>query len=353
MIFAALAFGAATLVEINVVKTVVNPAPAGNVLVQVYNVAENDITVRIPDMDLFPEPITRLQDPDGYTTVPLSQDKSTLAFHIESNGVNSTCVEKFNDTTAYSLIVYSTGGKQNCRLVEDHIEKNETGIPLLRFLNTLSENVSLTVDGAYFEMDPGFTMSLNKTVKRNTYSSVPLCRGTSTMCPTVDLGLLDFGAIYTFILTQEGDEVLANRMEDVLANNVHVAYQVPQYTLMTMGEVMFSITGLEFSYSQSPVSMKSVLQAGWLLTVAFGNVIVLIVAEGAGLEQWKEFALFAGLLLGVSIIFSIMASFYTYVDPEELSKVYLEDSKYGSTEEKKRKPSDNLPMKTTDKSTRM
>lgn len=31
--------------------------------------------------------------------------------------------------------------------------------------------------------------------------------------------------------------------------------------------------------------MKSVLQAGWLLTVAFGNVIVLIVAEGAGLEQ--------------------------------------------------------------------
>lgn len=34
--------------------------------------------------------------------------------------------------------------------------------------------------------------------------------------------------------------------------------------------------------------MKSVLQAGWLLTVAFGNVIVLIVAEGAGLEQVRR-----------------------------------------------------------------
>lgn len=34
--------------------------------------------------------------------------------------------------------------------------------------------------------------------------------------------------------------------------------------------------------------MKSVLQAGWLLTVAFGNVIVLIVAEGAGLEQVEQ-----------------------------------------------------------------
>lgn len=36
---------------------------------------------------------------------------------------------------------------------------------------------------------------------------------------------------------------------------------------------------------QAPANMKSVLQGGWLLTVAFGNVIVLIVAEGAGLEQ--------------------------------------------------------------------
>lgn len=34
--------------------------------------------------------------------------------------------------------------------------------------------------------------------------------------------------------------------------------------------------------------MKSVLQGGWLLTVAFGNVIVLIVAEGAGLEQVRN-----------------------------------------------------------------
>lgn len=32
---------------------------------------------------------------------------------------------------------------------------------------------------------------------------------------------------------------------------------------------------------QAPSNMKSVLQAGWLLTVAVGNIIVLIVA-GAG-----------------------------------------------------------------------
>lgn len=35
------------------------------------------------------------------------------------------------------------------------------------------------------------------------------------------------------------------------------------------------------SFPQAPSNMKSVLQAGWLLTVAIGNFIVLIVA-GAG-----------------------------------------------------------------------
>lgn len=39
-------------------------------------------------------------------------------------------------------------------------------------------------------------------------------------------------------------------MEDIQANNIHIGWQVPQYALITAGEVMFSITGLEFSYSQ-------------------------------------------------------------------------------------------------------
>lgn len=36
---------------------------------------------------------------------------------------------------------------------------------------------------------------------------------------------------------------------------------------------------------QAPSNMKAVLQAGWLLTVAVGNIIVLIVAELAKLPD--------------------------------------------------------------------
>lgn len=60
-------------------------------------------------------------------------------------------------------------------------------------------------------------------------------------------------------------------------NTIHMLLQIPQYVIITAGEIMFSITGLEFSYSQAPISMKSVLQACWLLTTAFGNLLVIII----------------------------------------------------------------------------
>ena len=35
---------------------------------------------------------------------------------------------------------------------------------------------------------------------------------------------------------------------------------LPQYVVVTVGEILFSITSMEFAYSQAPPSMKSVLQ---------------------------------------------------------------------------------------------
>lgn len=68
------------------------------------------------------------------------------------------------------------------------------------------------------------------------------------------------------------------------------------------------------------------------------------------LSQWKEFLLFACLLLAVCIIFSIMGCFYTYVDPEQLDKVYLQDS--GREEDDVKKTKD-VHMKEAVKNTRL
>uniref|UniRef100_A0AAX7V9J0 Solute carrier family 15 member 1 n=1 Tax=Astatotilapia calliptera TaxID=8154 RepID=A0AAX7V9J0_ASTCA len=158
---------------------------------------------------------------------------------------------------------------------------------------------------------------------------------------------LGFGSSYTLIIpsTFTFGEMCSENIKavmDMKPNSVHMAWQIIQYFLMTTGEVVFSVTGLEFSYSQAPSNMKSVLQAGWLLTVAVGNIIVLIVAEAATLnDQWAEYILFASLLVLVCIIFAIMAYFYTYTDPTKIEAQFDEME----PEEKEKRKNFDMPRK--------
>ncbi|XP_073229482.1 solute carrier family 15 member 2-like [Porites lutea] len=131
--------------------------------------------------------------------------------------------------------------------------------------------------------------------------------------------VLKNGAIYSGVVqenknakTPTADVTL---YEDVEAKTVSMLYQIPQYFVITSGEILFSITGLEFAYSQAPVSMKSCLQAAWLMTVAFGNLIVVIVAESHIFSnQTTEFFFFAAMLFVVMLVFMAMSLFYRYVD---------------------------------------
>jgi solute carrier family 15 oligopeptide transporter 1 len=67
---------------------------------------------------------------------------------------------------------------------------------------------------------------------------------------------------------------------------------------------MFSITGLEFSYSQAPVTMKSVLTAAFLLTTAIGNLIIVII------ESAKIFEKQVRILSVLALIFNFNVKFY-------------------------------------------
>ncbi|XP_056610868.1 solute carrier family 15 member 2 [Triplophysa dalaica] len=349
MILGALAFGAATIVEINVIKTVVKPPAARESLVQVYNLMDTEVTVQFPGQTNFSEPIKSYEDPVGYTSLSLTGESQIHTVTVNHNGAAHQCQLAFKEQTAYSLILHGQPDGTACKLVEDHITKSETGAAYLRFINTRSESINITVGTAEFYAPVDYGNSHNLSVQRGEYNGVQCVSGLSRY--QIDLGLLDFGASYTVILKGGREELTFTKMEDIQANNIHIGWQVPQYALITAGEVMFSITGLEFSYSQAPTSMKSVLQAGWLMTVAFGNVIVLIVAEGAGMEQWTEFLLFAGLLVAVSIIFSIMAYFYTYVDPDQLDKLFPDDD--GNVDGPKSKKNESVYMADMPKKTKM
>lgn len=251
-------------------------------------------------------------------------------------------------TKAFSLI---KGGRQTLiipsdptvmYLVEDTKSKPREGKNAIRFVNGWTADLNITnLDS----IEPSATT--NYTLVNQGKRDFVLRHGEQWCEFSRKFG---FGASYTFLITEavfSSDCESIVEVEDMKPNSVHMALQIPQYFLITTGEVMFSVTGLQFSYSQAPKNMKSVLQAGWLCTNAVGNIIVLIVAEIGKLpKQWAEYVLFASLLVAVSIIFSIMAYFYTYIDPAEIEAQIRKEQ--GLEPEEKEKEKETLEMEEKD-----
>lgn len=57
----------------------------------------------------------------------------------------------------------------------------------------------------------------------------------------------------------------------------NIVWQLLAYVVITAAEVMVSITGLEFSYTQAPPKLKSFVMSMFLLTVSLGNVFTAVV----------------------------------------------------------------------------
>lgn len=134
------------------------------------------------------------------------------------------------------------------------------------------------------------------------------------------IALGTFGA-YTIIVQRKlmakpGENQLeAHVFTDIAPVVVHRLLQLPQYAIITSGEVLLSVTGLEFAYSQAPQSMKSVIQSLWLLTTAFGDLIVMILAVAKPVEGVvQEMFLYAGLMLIVAFVFAVQGYYYVYTD---------------------------------------
>ena len=118
------------------------------------------------------------------------------------------------------------------------------------------------------------------------------------------------GGVYSLTLTRDQVTEQVKLLKHTLTtpNIVHMLWLLPQIIIITVGEIMFSITGIEFAYSQAPESMKSVVQALWLWTTAFGNVIVIFVAEAKAFDnRASEFFMFACLMLVDMALFIFLA----------------------------------------------
>ncbi|XP_010602876.1 solute carrier family 15 member 1 isoform X1 [Fukomys damarensis] len=323
MFLASMAFVAAAVVQLEIDKTLPVFPEAHHVQIKVLNVGNDNVMVSFPGETVT---LGQMSQTDTYMTFDADQ---LTSINMSSPGSPVTAVaHDFEQGHRHTLLVW---GPSDYHVVKDGLnkkpEKGENGI---RFVNTFNNVVNITMSGKVFEDVTSHNASkyqfFSSGIKNFTISSTEFpesCRR------DFESSNLEFGSAYTYVIERQSDGCPGiKQFEDIAPNTVNMALQIPQYFLLTCGEVVFSVTGLEFSYSQAPSNMKSVLQAGWLLTVAVGNIIVLIVA-GAGhfSEQWAEYILFAALLLVVCIIFAIMAWFYTYVNPVEVEAQFDEEEK--------------------------
>jgi POT family proton-dependent oligopeptide transporter len=81
--------------------------------------------------------------------------------------------------------------------------------------------------------------------------------------------------------------ILAGGIQLVIdgGDQISIMWQIAPYTLLTLGEVLVSATGLEFAYSQAPLAMKGVIMSFWNLTTTVGNLWVLLVNAGVRNEE--------------------------------------------------------------------
>ncbi|XP_077055453.1 solute carrier family 15 member 1b [Siphateles boraxobius] len=314
MLLAALAFVAAALLQIQIDKTVPKFPSSSETQVKFLNLKNTSLPVIVEGHEPFV--VHGSDSSNEYLTL------DTMNATVSVGGINTT--GSFLKEMRHTVLINADG---ILATLNDTLEKPSQGLNAIRFVNS-------------------FRSPLNITIKSDELSSLSPLEGSEYL--TVSHGNADFtivnvdgqkcsyimqlgfGSSYTVLIPSNFSFGLnchetIKALQEIEPNGVHMAWQIIQYFLMTCGEVVFSVTGLDFSYSQAPSNMKSVLQAGWLLTVAVGNIVVLIVAEAGSLpDQWAEYLLFASLLVAVSVIFAIMAYYYTYIDPTEIEAQFIE-----------------------------
>ncbi len=91
-----------------------------------------------------------------------------------------------------------------------------------------------------------------------------------------------------------------------------VLWQILSYLLLTIAEILVYLTGLEYAYSQAPVSMKSTIMSFWLLTISLGNYFVSLInrnisEEGvlSSLKGASYYQFFIVLMSVVTLIYTI------------------------------------------------
>jgi POT family proton-dependent oligopeptide transporter len=110
----------------------------------------------------------------------------------------------------------------------------------------------------------------------------------------------------------------------------HILWQILAFVVLTAGEVLVSVTHLEFAYTQAPKKLKSLIMCTYLGAISLGNVFTAAVnffiqnPDGSlKLKGASYFFFFMVIMLVTSAAFVFFARFYkgkTYIQDEAVAQ---------------------------------
>jgi proton-dependent oligopeptide transporter, POT family len=105
----------------------------------------------------------------------------------------------------------------------------------------------------------------------------------------------------------------------------NISWQIWAFVILTAGETLVSPTHLEFSYTQGPIKLKSLVMCTYLLAVSLGNQFTAAVnffiqnPDGTvKLQGASYFMFFVYVMLGTAVVFAMVTPFYR-------GRTYLQD----------------------------
>ena len=203
--------------------------------------------------------------------------------------------------------------------LEKFINSNQTQISLANSIQTYVNNKDLKVNTlTHLNSNKSASSFEYSEVDYSTYNLIVKTNGSQEIINSKIL--LETCARYTVILfnnklKQSIDFIL---LTDIYPNGLHIGLQLLQIFTMAIAEILVSISGLTFSYEEAPASLKSILQALWILTDSLGNVIVVVITEAKFVSnQVHEYLIFISMLAVATILFFVVAYFYKYVEKDE------------------------------------
>nr|XP_039274799.1 solute carrier family 15 member 2-like [Styela clava] len=325
LFLAGVSFILAAILQIEIEKRITPLPGRGEYAIRILNEANCDLQIGTNDSKLtFNVNSGNISDSQNFQFINVNQFPEITLTYESCTGNEKTKNIKPTAETVYDVLFRGDADEDDYVTSEEMIiDKSEDGGGKFSFVNArIGQNLTVHItdgDPKVVHMEGGEKSEEILVDIGNTNFEVQDSDKNSLFSGSIDV---EVGAVYTIVLN---DTSYYTRL-DLNPSSLSVAWIFPQFFIITVGEVFLSVTGLEFSYTQAPPSMKSVVTSIWLLTVSFGNIIVLIITGVQGIEsQVGEFLLFAGLIFVAMIVFIILAYFYVPVDEDEFEEEMMEE----------------------------